>query len=411
MMAQDYKLLPISFALLNFANWLAWVDVKFGIPNIFKYVLFLFVILVITYYRVVSPNNSLRNDLLYPVIIFFLVWSLLLVLLSAINFDNLMYLRRVFADRFFFIPYILPVLILFTKYDLDFYHSFFKYSFVFLILAIIAQLSVLVSLSPRNWYEHFERINIFNIGSSFLLLTAHFSKRKYTSSIVLLFYILLIIVALVYGRRGSVVYSIALLMFMVLLRLRSSLLNISQRTKIYLVGLLIIFLFLTFGYLLMSTYAFERGFSKDAFEESRGAVFNDFFLDFTSIGDWVFGRGLQGTVFRSIYEEGTLGIIEQGFLTIILRGGLLYLIPFVLIFLRAIYLGLFRSRNDFIKALAVIVFLHIIMMFHFNLPDFSAHYVFVWISIATCYSPSMRDYTNIDIFKAINSKADQRLEV
>jgi hypothetical protein len=156
------------------------------------------------------------------------------------------------------------------------------------------------------------------------------------------------------------------------------------------------------GYLLQSTYAFERGFSKAGFEQSRSAVFDDFFEDFKSPSDWIFGRGIEGRVFRSIKSEGSLDIIEQGYLTIILRGGLLYLIPFVLIFINGIYLGLFKSNNDLTKGLAIIALLHLALMFYFNLPDYSTYYIFTWIAVVSCFNAKIRNYSDVEIYKMIN---------
>ena len=114
-------------------------------------------------------------------------------------------------------------------------------------------------------------------------------------------------------------------------------------------------------------------------------MFEDFNNDFTSNNDWIFGRGLEGRVYRSIHSEGSSETIENGFLTILLRGGLLYLVPFILILLRASYLGLFCSRNDLAKALGCIILIHFLGMFAFNLPDYSGQYILVWISVSACY--------------------------
>jgi len=400
----DYLLLIYSFVALNLGNWLGWNDVRLGIPNIIKYVLFVFVLGVLIYYRLTKPSRTDRKGLVYFIIIFFVVWSAVLIFTSIIKLDSLKDIQRLLADRYFFIPYILPALILFTKFDFDFFRDMFKYSFIFLIPAILLQLYfIFFNLSPIKWYEQLEAISIFSTGASFLLLIAHISSKRYVSLASIGYYLLLILLFIAYGRRGGVMTSILFLFFMIILRLKSPFLKIYNRIRVYLTGLLLVLLVIIFGHLLSSTYAFQRGFNKNAFNESRGVVFEDFFYDFTTINDWLFGRGLEGKIRRSISIEGSSETIENGFLTILLRGGLFYLVPFIIILLRASFLGLHGSRNDLAKALGFIILIHLVGMFAFNLPDYSGQYILIWISVSACYSPELRNLRNAELYKTINS--------
>lgn len=206
----------------------------------------------------------------------------------------------------------------------------------------------------------------------------------------------------VYGRRGALVNNLLGLFFMIIIRLRSSFFKLADRMRIYYTGLLLIILFLAFGYLFMSTYVFQRGFNKYAFEESRGIVFEGFFNDFSSTSEWIFGRGLNGTVFRDINSVTRFTEIENGFLTIVLKGGLLYLIPYILILLRAGYLGFFRSKNDIVKAMASIVLIQLIMMSSFGLPAYSSKYIFIWICVSVCFTSEIRNLSNDAVYQAIN---------
>ena len=398
-----WRLLIISFLLLNFFNWVGWVEFIYGIPQIVKYVLSVSFLGILLYYLAIKPARFITEDTFFPVFLWFILYTFILLFTSALKFDGVIYIQRALADRAFFLPYLLPVIVLFIKFDLDFFKELFKISSVLMFPVILLLLYTLIlDLNQQRWVEHFERINLFNLASGFLLLTAHLSKKIYISRIVILYYILFIALSLIYGRRGGVLSCMLLLLLMIFLRLRSPLINIKHSTKMYLTGIFLIIFMLLFGYVVKSTYAFERGFSKEGFQESRESVFTDFFEDFTSGKDWIFGRGIQGRVYRSIYAEGTLDIVEQGFLTVILRGGLLYLVPFILIFLRASYLGFFSSKNDLVKALAILIFLHLVLMFYFNLPDYSTYYVFIWISITACFNKRLREYSDDEISNALN---------
>ncbi len=375
----------------------------YGIPQIVKYLLSISVLTVLIIYVFISPSRMIHQDGLSLIFYWFFAYTLYLLITAIFNYNALIYVQRTFADRAFFIPYLIPLIILLIRFDVSFFLTIFKYAVPLMFLVLFVQLFIFAfNLSPENWLEQFERINLFNIGSNFLILIAHYSKKKYVSIILILHYILFIVLALLYGRRGGAISGLLLLLFMIFIRLRSPIITIKKRVSMYLAGFLLVILIFSFGYLVKSTYAFERGFSKAAFEESRGAVFRDFYEDFTSANDWIFGRGIMGRVYRSFYSGGTLDIVEQGFLTVILRGGLLYLIPFLLIFLRASYLGFFKSNNDMVKALSILVFLHVLLMFYFNLPDYSTYYVFIWIAITACYNKKLREYSNAQLYKDIN---------
>ena len=405
MKQRNNKIFILSLFLLNLFQWVSLVDFKYGIPLIVKYVLSISILGLIIYYRQKNPLKPMPGSLFYPLIILFVIWSLLLIIYALIGIDSLLYLQRILGVRYFFIPYLLPLVLLFTKFDLDFLRQYFHYIYILIIPALLIQLSIVVfGISQQEWYEQTHRILIFDIGSSFLLLTAHLSRKKHISYFIYFYFLIWTILWSAYGRRGMLIESVLFFIFMIFIRLRSPFLKLADRMRIYFSGLLIIILFLSFGYLLTSSYAFQRGMTKEGFNESRSSVFEGFFLDFNSTTDLVFGRGLNGTVLRSIYSDTMFTEIENGILTILLKGGFLYLIPFLILMIRAIYLGLFRSNNDLVKALACLILIYIIMMAYFNLPDYSSKYIFIWISVSICFTPEIRNYSNNEIIRAINSK-------
>jgi len=402
---KGYITLLVAFFLLNIMGWLESADAKYGIPSIFKYVFSIFGLAVLLFLRIKNKSKPQPGGFFYPVILIFVLWSILLMILSLLGFDGFFYFQRLFGQSYFFIPYLLPILLLFTKFDLDFYSSYFYYSFYLLILALIIQIYiVLFAISTTNWVDQTSFINFFDIGTGFLLLTSHIVKKKYVSYTVLLYYCIWILMWSVYGRRGMLIQTLLLLISMIILRLRTSFIKRSERMKMYYSGLVLLLLVLMFGYLFTSTYVFQRGFNKDAFEMSRGTVIESFFFDFKSTSDWILGRGLDGTVLRSSFTDERFSSIENGFLTILLKGGLLYLIPFVLIFLRAIYLGLFKSRNDLVKAMAFILFIELINMNAFGVPDYSSRYIFIWIFVSCCFVPEIRNWNNEEVYETINSR-------
>lgn len=407
-MLKHYKLLIFSFLLLNLFLWVIEVEFKYGIPQIIKYLLSASVIVIILIYRLTYPLKPIPGGFFYPVIIVFTLWSIILLISAILNPDSILYpdlslVQRTFGQQYFIIPYILPLILLFTRFDIEFFTYLFRYSFILIIPAILIQLYIIVSgISVDNYREQTNGILIFDLGSSILLLSAQLSRRKYVYYIVLLYVLILVFLYTQYGRRGMLLEYSLILFVLIIMRLKSSFLNFSDRISIYFTCLLMIILILSLGHLATSSYAFQRGFTKAAIEESRGVVFEAFFFDFNSASDWFFGRGIDGTVLRSTHTFEEAGLIENGFLTVLLKGGLLYLITFIIILLRASYLGLRKSNNDLIKALAYLLLIYLIMMIYFNIPSYSTNYILMWISISACFTPELRTASNEEIYRKIN---------
>lgn len=394
----------LSLLFLQLYLWIAQVDYIYGIPQIIKYVLSVLILGVIIFYRFANPSKPTRNALDYSIIIFFLTWSIILLAYASISVNSIFEIQIFLANPYFFIPYFLPVFLLYTKYDLDFFKNYLHYSSLLIFPAVLFQFYVALSGLTTGFAENkLSEVMIFDIGSSFVLLTAHFSRKKYIFNIALLYMMLMIFFAAQYGKRGMLLEYLLIWLVMIIMRLRTPLLNLHDRMKMYIAGLLLLLMVILFGQFATSSYVFQRGFDKEAFEASRGVVFEAFFLDFGSTPDWIFGRGIKGTVLRSVLTGNVAEYIENGLLTLLLKGGLLYLIPFLMIVFRAIYLGLRNSNNDLVKAMAYLLIIYLIIMFPFNVPCFSAKYIFMWISVNACFQPELRNAGNDEIYRMINS--------
>lgn len=114
--------------------------------------------------------------------------------------------------------------------------------------------------------------------------------------------------------------------------------------------------------------------------------------------DWAFGKGIKGKYYCPIVENvndaegaGYRDNIETGYLQIILKGGIISLALLLLMFVPAVYKGLFKSKNMLSKAAALWIFLWIIYLYPSGGIVFSMNYVLVWIAAGICYSEKIRD--------------------
>jgi hypothetical protein len=238
------------------------------------------------------------------------------------------------------------------------------------------------------------------MAGGILLMVSHLYRSKKVYNLALLNIILILIIVSLLGRRGAVLSTVCILAFLIIIRFQSTVIS---KTKKYAYSTLI-FLFIPLSYVSYSfleknVYALQRG----GWQESRGAIFNDFFNDFSSQTDWIVGRGLNGTVVGTIRSETLIrSVIENGYLTVVLKGGLLYLIPMLLLFINASYLGFLKTRNDLTKALAATIIIQLVSMATFGVPETSTEYLMVWICVSACYSGHLRSLTNTDIIKILN---------
>jgi hypothetical protein len=131
-------------------------------------------------------------------------------------------------------------------------------------------------------------------------------------------------------------------------------------------------------------------------EDTRSGVDNDIINHLTSKNLWFFGQGIEGA-YKSNDFERLRYEHETGYFFLILKGGILYLIFFVSILLHAAYIGFFKTRNRFTKAISLYIFFHLIYLVPFGLPSFSLEYLLMWIAFVICESKFWRSLTNDQI--------------
>lgn len=151
-------------------------------------------------------------------------------------------------------------------------------------------------------------------------------------------------------------------------------------------------------------------------EDTRSGVEVWMYADMSST-EWVIGKGIKGKYYCPIVDNvndaegaGYRDNIETGYLQIILKGGILSLGLLLLMFVPAVYFGLFKSRNVLAKASALWVLLWIVYLYPSGGIVFNMNYILVWISVAVCYSEKIRNLTDEEIkpYMLGNNPASQR---
>lgn len=136
--------------------------------------------------------------------------------------------------------------------------------------------------------------------------------------------------------------------------------------------------------------------------ESRGGVEENFFADM-DYASWIIGRGALGSYFDMNFMDSNpyRTEIETGYLYLILKGGIIYLIIYTTVLLRAFYLGFFKSNNTFTKAFACLALICCIELIPFGVPMLNIKYFSLWFGVGVCLNKEIRALSNKDIKAAL----------
>jgi hypothetical protein len=145
-------------------------------------------------------------------------------------------------------------------------------------------------------------------------------------------------------------------------------------------------------------------------EDTRSGVEVWMFADMSS-ADWIIGKGIKGKYYCPIVENvndaegaGYRDNIETGYLQIILKGGIISLALLLLMFIPAVYKGLFKSKNVLSKAAAMWVLLWIVYLYPSGGIVFTMNYILVWIGVGICYSEKIRNMSDNTIKTYLQQK-------
>ncbi len=122
-------------------------------------------------------------------------------------------------------------------------------------------------------------------------------------------------------------------------------------------------------------------------------------------------RGYETVMFNDDLNEASDGLLkgerpgcETCILNVFTYMGVIGVILYMLIFLRATFLAVFHSSNNYIKVIALFVLSRWIYSWIEELSFFNITYLMLWIMVAMCFSPYFRMMTNKDFkcwFKTI----------
>jgi len=391
------------FCFISFFNFVSVLQQIIYFNSIIKYVVpVLFFVSALTLYLKSKPSWLINNT---DKVIYYLFSSFtFFLLIDSIRFE-VFYLQEFFVGELYLFPYLLPIFMLnitIDSFNLKLYLSIIK---KLLLPGIFILFVIIFNLNFENWYFHVHLYELLLFGFPILFLLLNFFSNKRIKISLYIIFILILFIASYYGRRSLFGDIVLLFGFRQLIKISSETISkFSMALKFSFLFLMIIPVILLYSENIFQLSVFQRGLNKEGWEESRGQVLEEFFSDFGSAKDWIIGRGLNGTVRRTLggaNEEGQGRGIENGFLMLILKGGNLYFFFVLYFFLRAFYLGWFKSNNDFTKAFSALLLIHLLGMIGFNIPIFNHRYMLLWLAIPICFSMYYRGLSNQQVKELI----------
>lgn len=289
--------------------------------------------------------------------------------------------RKMFFDERFFLSYFLPLICFLKKVN-------FKAISYFCIINLCIAVVMLITFRNEivfhdtsvysSWIV--ESICLLAIPVSFLLYLS-FTISKRTVIFIIISYLVLLLTSIWLGRRSvSFELLIALLIFVCL--------NVKNK-KVFIGCVVISMIALPY---IEKLYNSDNSRLKDRMEiDNRSPEDKDALNSLTGIYYYI-GKGIDGEYYSHAYYMKR-GIVETGFSHMMLKGGLVFVFLYIIIMLRAIFLGFFHSKNKFSKGLAFYVLVQLVSMYPLPIPVMNLQCFILWYSIALLDNKAIR-YTN-----------------
>lgn len=142
----------------------------------------------------------------------------------------------------------------------------------------------------------------------------------------------------------------------------------------------------------------QDGYRKRMLADSRIKLKHEFVEDMDV--DLIWGRGITGTYNSQSVSRNPRNIIEMGYYQIILRGGIILLLVYIYVALKAISLALNKSNNRLTKIFAFLIICHLIIMYWARISAMDSANLFFWLLVGFSLSPELR-YLNDEEIQSI----------
>jgi len=408
---QIIKLLYIAYIMLSihsYTGWTTWNPLASTLTFKFIQIIFIFTLLL---YPTFKYNHIWKNCRLKSIKIFniFTIYTIILSIYSLLV--NTSKIENVdFALFWMYIQAMLTCIMVYTLINPRWFYISFR---------IIFKITpwILIGLMPIAKEDYWGGVFGF-IFRPLMFILIFISVLNIKNKI---FYICLSIITILlsyfYDARSNLI--IVIVCLLIGLTINTKIYRSYFKHTVWIFILTPFILFYTgitgiFNIFETDKYLKNSTIKKESLTDTRTLVYFEALNSAVNNNYVIFGRGI-GRGYQSAYQEAKTQDIktasarianerqsEVGILNIFTWGGIIYIIIFSLMYFNAIYIGVYKSKNKYIRATSYYLVFYYLYSWIENFQSFSITFISSWFIIALCISPYFRNMSNQEFEYYIN---------
>lgn len=358
-----------------------------------------FIILAIAAYKSIHLKKNHYSTYIKCSVILLLLWHIYTILHNfSITPESLM----TYFQPYFFFHLFVPLIVFFPTDKLV--HYFIRWGLLCIPLFFILSVLFIIPLFKNQPFSE-QFVWVLCTGPAFLYLISPYLRSKHVLYAGIVTALGVLIASIMARRNIMLTYG----NFFICGTLILFIIKAKRHTQEKTIGLLLFFIGSIMAYTFFSSGdlgVFQKIHDRMTVD-NRGELFLSFIEDMSTT-DWIFGKGIDGTYYApgidvpnddTIESSDDRHLIECGYLQVILKGGIINLILLLNIFLYAIYVGFFKSKNKLCKIAGTVIILWLIDMLPWGMPALDFRYLLVWICSAICINKDIRNFSEEQITK------------
>ncbi|CCZ49103.1 uncharacterized protein BN750_00974 [Bacteroides sp. CAG:661] len=397
------KLSIIAYAILSinsYTAWIQWNPLSSSLTMTFIENFFVFIVLLYPgfKYNCISKNYNQKG---FGPLNFYILYTIGLSIYSLIVNTSCIE-KHDFASLWMSIQAMLSIILVYTLI-----YPFWFYQIFRIILKLTPWL--LICLIPIAKEENLGGLFGFifrPISFILIFITILNNKNKLFYSALA---IATVILSYIYDARSNMIIPVVCFLLGITINLKFYTSKLKHTVWLFIIAPLILFytgLTGTFNIFEMDKYVKGQNISEGTISDTRTLVYTEVLSSATKNAYTVWGRGI-GRGYESLFQErrsfdnklaskrsANERNSEVGIHNIFTWGGVVYLTVYTFMWISIIYYGVYKSKNNYIPAIAFYLGFYFLYSWIENFQSFSITYIYSWLLVALCLSPYFRNMNN-----------------
>lgn len=163
----------------------------------------------------------------------------------------------------------------------------------------------------------------------------------------------------------------------------------------------------------LQEYIMQKSNDESMASDTRTFLYLEMAEDLTDTNSWILGKGAFSRYYSLYFDQSSIGRFgrissEVPFLNYLLRGGLCYVIAYFGLLIYAIYLGIWKSKNKFVKSIAIIALGWYFNSFIGDITGCRFYHLAFFLLLGCCLSRKWLNSSDDEIRAAISERSITR---